>query len=57
MSDTLRSYQVWKGGRREHATALAGKIDGPLGQAMTSWYDELNRRATTSSVHASAGAR
>lgn len=57
MSETLRSYQLWKGGRREHATDLAGKIDGPLGQAMTSWYDELNRRSTTSSVHASAGAQ
>ncbi|MEU8617230.1 thymidylate synthase [Streptomyces sp. NPDC048623] len=57
MSETLRSYQLWKGGRRTQATGLAGKIDGPLGQAMTAWYDELSRRSTTSSGHASAGAR
>ncbi|MGA5065396.1 thymidylate synthase [Streptomyces exfoliatus] len=57
LSETLRSYQLWKGGRREHATDLAGKIDGPLGQAMTSWYDELNRRATTSPAHVSGVAR
>ncbi|WP_318209447.1 MULTISPECIES: thymidylate synthase [unclassified Streptomyces] len=57
MSETLRSYQIWKGGRREHATALAGKIDGPLGQAVIAWYDELNRRSTSSPAHASAGAR
>ncbi|MER5202265.1 thymidylate synthase [Streptomyces sp. NPDC002825] len=57
MSETLRSYQLWKSGRREQATNLAGKIDGPLGQAMTAWYDELNRRTRISSAHASAGAR
>ncbi|MGW1928525.1 thymidylate synthase [Streptomyces sp. NPDC001919] len=57
MSETLRSYQLWKGDQREQATALAGKIDGPLGQAMTAWYDELNLRTRTSSEHASAGAR
>ncbi|MFD8206054.1 thymidylate synthase [Streptomyces sp. NPDC059695] len=57
MSETLRSYQLWKGDRQDQATDLAGKIDGPLGQAMTAWYDELNRRSTTSSAHTSAGAR
>ncbi|MFC8291123.1 thymidylate synthase [Streptomyces sp. NPDC057242] len=57
MSETLRSYQLWKGGRRKQATAVADKIDGPLGQATTAWYDELNRRSTTSPAHAPAGAR
>ncbi|MGW8604538.1 thymidylate synthase [Streptomyces sp. NPDC055893] len=57
MSETLRSYQLWKGDRQDQATDLAGKIDGPLGQAMTAWYDELNRRSRTSSAHTSAGAR
>ncbi|MFF7777058.1 thymidylate synthase [Streptomyces tanashiensis] len=57
MAETLRSYHLWKEGRREPATRLAGKIDGPLGPAMTAWYDELNRRSGTAPQPATAGTR
>ncbi|WP_345556058.1 thymidylate synthase [Streptomonospora halophila] len=57
MAQTLRSYRLWKEGAREGAWRAADGIDGPLGQALTAWYDELNRRARTSTAPAIAGAR
>lgn len=46
MSETLRSYRLWKDGSREQAWRLADKIDGPLSQALTAWYGELNSRTS-----------
>ncbi|GAA3368440.1 hypothetical protein GCM10020367_06790 [Streptomyces sannanensis] len=57
MAETLRSYRLWKDGLREQAWRVADKIDGPLGQALTAWYGELNRRVRISPVRATAGAR
>ncbi|WP_055595743.1 thymidylate synthase [Streptomyces hirsutus] len=57
MAWTLRSYRLWKDGRREQAWRVADGIDGPLGQALTAWYGELHRRAGSSAAPATAGAR
>jgi thymidylate synthase len=57
MTATMRSYQLWKNDLRDAARRQAEKIDGPLGPALTSWYGELNRRATSSSARTTAGAR
>ncbi|AXI89605.1 methyltransferase [Streptomyces sp. ETH9427] len=55
MAETLRSYRLWKDGKREQAWRAADRIDGPLGQALTAWYGELKRRSTRRA--ATAGAR
>ncbi|WP_236242338.1 thymidylate synthase [Streptomyces sp. CC228A] len=57
MAETLRSYRLWKDGLREQAWRAADKIDGPLGQALTSWYGELNRRVPTSTARETAQTR
>ncbi len=57
MAEILRSYRLWKDGLRDQAWLVAGGVDGPLGQALTAWYGELNRRARTSTTPATAGAR
>ncbi|MFI0743276.1 thymidylate synthase [Streptomyces sp. NPDC021100] len=57
MAETMCSYRLWKGGRREQARRVASQIDGPLGEALTGWYDELNRRARPSDTRETAGAR
>jgi thymidylate synthase len=54
MAETLRSYRLWKDRQRNAARRAAEGIDGPLGQALTGWYGELERRSLTP---ASAGAR
>ncbi|MFG2595686.1 thymidylate synthase [Streptomyces sp. NPDC048462] len=55
MSETLRSYRLWKDGQRTQAWRAAVGIDGPLGQALTAWYGELERRS--SKLAATVGAR
>ncbi|MFD7016670.1 thymidylate synthase [Streptomyces sp. NPDC059928] len=55
MAETLRSYRLWKDGLRQQAWRAADGIDGPLGQALTTWYGELERRS--SKPAATAGAR
>lgn len=55
MAETLRSYRLWKDGKREQAWRAADTIDGPLGQALTAWYGELERRSAKRA--ATAGAR
>ncbi len=45
MAETLCSYRLWKDGKREQAWRAADMIDGPLGQALTAWYGELERRS------------
>ncbi|MFI1888785.1 thymidylate synthase [Streptomyces jumonjinensis] len=55
MAETLRSYRLWKDGQRKQAWRAADGIDGPLGQALTAWYGELERRS--SKPAATAGAR
>ncbi|MEU7121736.1 thymidylate synthase [Streptomyces zaomyceticus] len=57
MAETLRSYRLWKDGRRDDAERLADKIDGPLGQALAAWYGELNTRTRTSPKPEQAGTR
>ncbi|MEV0934310.1 thymidylate synthase [Streptomyces phaeochromogenes] len=57
MTETLRSYRLWKDGVREQAWRVADGVDGPLGQALTAWYGELNRRAMISPTRTTAGAR
>ena len=37
----LTSYRCWTGGYRSDARALAGVIEGPLGEALRGWYDHL----------------
>lgn len=55
MSETLRSYRLWKDGQRTPKVGAADGIDGPLGQALTAWYGELERRS--SKLAATTGAR
>lgn len=55
MAETLHSYRLWKDGEREQARRAADMIDGPLGQALTGWFGELNRRS--SKLPATAGTR
>jgi thymidylate synthase len=55
MAETLRSYRLWKDGQRDQAWRATDGIDGPLGQALTAWYGELERRSRKPA--ATAGAR
>ncbi|GAA2651505.1 hypothetical protein GCM10010400_03640 [Streptomyces aculeolatus] len=55
MAETLHSYRLWKDDQRAQAWRAADKIDGPLGQALTAWYGELQRRS--SKPAATAGVR
>ncbi|MFD4241360.1 thymidylate synthase [Streptomyces sp. NPDC058525] len=57
MAATLHSYRLWKEGSRDQAWRVADKTDGPLGEALTAWYGELNHRARTSTTLESAGTR
>jgi thymidylate synthase len=57
MAETLRSYHLWKGGQREQAWRAADGIDGPLGQALTAWYGELQRRAGTPAAVSTGGTK
>ncbi|MFD8645092.1 MULTISPECIES: thymidylate synthase [Streptomyces] len=57
MAETLRSYRLWKDGRRDDAGRLADKIEGPLGQALAAWYGELSSRTGTSPAREKAGTR
>lgn len=54
MSSTMRSYRLWKQGRREEAQAVADDADGPLREAMALWYGKLSRSAKAVSVVSSA---
>lgn len=38
---TLASYRAWKAGERDQARKLAADTPGPLGVALSSWYDHL----------------
>ncbi|MFM9442610.1 thymidylate synthase [Streptomyces acidiscabies] len=53
MSDTMRSYRLWTAGAREEAQWAASGVAGPLGDALTGWYDVLRDRPRTRT----AGAR
>jgi thymidylate synthase len=55
MAETMRSYRLWKDGKREQALLAADSISGPLGPALTAWYGELTRRSVKAA--ATAGAR
>ncbi|SNX88524.1 thymidylate synthase [Streptomyces sp. TLI_55] len=58
MSETMDSYRWWRNGAYGEAWRQAGRVGGPLGQALTSWYSELERRAgSQSSADAAAGVR
>ncbi|MFE6287842.1 hypothetical protein [Streptomyces sp. NPDC057877] len=57
MSETLRSYRLWKDGARDQAWQVADKIDGPLGEALIAWYGELNNRARTCPTRETARTR
>ncbi|MGA5169614.1 MULTISPECIES: thymidylate synthase [Streptomyces] len=57
MAETLRSYRLWKDGSREQAWRVADKVDGPLGEALTAWYGELNHRGRISTARDTAGTR
>ncbi|MET7784097.1 thymidylate synthase [Streptomyces mirabilis] len=58
MSATMDSYRLWKNGAHGEAWRQAGRVGGPLGPALTSWYSELERRAVSqSSAGATAGVR
>lgn len=57
MAETMRSYRLWKGGEREQAWRIADAIKGPLGEALTGWYGELNRRVGGTPASAPAGTR
>lgn len=39
---TLASYRAWKSGERDQARKLAVDTPGPLGAALTGWYDRLS---------------
>jgi thymidylate synthase len=52
MAGTLRSYRLRKDGQREQALRAAGDIGGPLGQALTAWYRELELRSPKTTVAA-----
>lgn len=43
---TLASYRAWKAGERDQARALAADTPGPLGAALSSWYDHLTPALT-----------
>ncbi|MGW1871752.1 thymidylate synthase [Streptomyces sp. NPDC001975] len=57
MTETMHSYRLWKGNLRDAAWQQADQVNGPLGQALTSWYSELNRRTASSSARTVAGVR
>ncbi|MGW4171838.1 thymidylate synthase [Streptomyces chartreusis] len=57
MTETMRSYRLWKDDLRDEAWQQADRVGGPLGPALTSWYNELNRRAASSSARPVAGVR
>ncbi|MEU8913191.1 thymidylate synthase [Streptomyces nigrescens] len=57
MAETMRSYRLWKGGEREQACRIADAIEGPLGDALTGWYGELNRRVGGTPASAPVGTR
>ncbi|MEO3816474.1 thymidylate synthase [Plantactinospora sp. B24E8] len=44
---TLASYRAWKAGERDQARTLAADIPGPLGDALSSWYDHLTPALTS----------
>ncbi|MFF4534305.1 thymidylate synthase [Streptomyces sp. NPDC001407] len=48
MAATMRGYRRWKDGEHEQARHTAATAGGPLGEALTAWYDELTRRADAS---------
>ncbi|GHJ35419.1 thymidylate synthase [Streptomyces sp. TS71-3] len=52
MAATLSSYQTWKRGDHRRARAIAGALEGPLGDALTAWYTELDRRKACRAVPA-----
>ncbi|MEC4020480.1 hypothetical protein [Streptomyces sp. H27-D2] len=54
MAETLRSYRLWKSGARDRARRIADGTKGPLGEAMTAWYDELTRRTGISPTRLTA---
>ncbi|MCX5277765.1 MULTISPECIES: thymidylate synthase [Streptomyces] len=45
VTETMRSYQLWKAGDREQARRSAQDIEGPLGHLLSCWYRELERRS------------
>ncbi|MGW9046055.1 thymidylate synthase [Streptomyces lydicus] len=57
MAETMRSYRLWKGGEREQAWRIADAVEGPLGEALTGWYGELNRRVGGTPASAPVGTR
>ncbi|UKY49901.1 thymidylate synthase [Streptomyces inhibens] len=57
MAETMRSYRLWKSGEREQAWRMADAIEGPLGEALTGWYGELNRRVGGTPASAPVGTR
>ncbi|MFF9787828.1 thymidylate synthase [Streptomyces sp. SceaMP-e96] len=57
MAETMRSYRLWKGGQREQAWRIADAIERPLGEALTAWYGELNRRVGGTPASAPVGTR
>ncbi|GAA5610462.1 thymidylate synthase [Streptomyces platensis] len=57
MAETMRSYRLWKGGEHEQACRIADALEGPLGEALTGWYGELNRRVGGTPASAPVGTR
>lgn len=51
----LASYRSWKAGERDQARKLATDTPGPLGAALSAWYDHLT--PTTAAANALAGER
>jgi thymidylate synthase len=48
MAATMLSYRQWKNGDDAEALRTAAAVDGPLGEALDTWYERLSaRRAET----------
>ena len=46
----MTSYRDWKAGATEEAMRQAKRVDGPLGRALTRWYQHLAERLPSSSA-------
>lgn len=44
-AEVMRSYRIYKSGDPAEGRGLASRIPGPLAQALTAWYDHLDRAA------------
>lgn len=52
MGETMRSYRLWKDGQRDMAWRVADACDGPLGEALITWYAKLGKRSAQQTTSA-----